>query len=97
MTEEFKNQYDPDTASHPGETLADILDKKGISPDDFEINSYEDGLYIPAQGIIDGKTEITPEIARLLNKHLGMSTGTSADFWINRQRVYDEWKKKNDS
>lgn len=84
------NQYNPDAVSHPGETLKDVLEERKINPEDLKLWSFNISKYIPAQRIIDGKFKITRDIAIQLEDKLAVD----ADFWLERQRRYDEWKDK---
>lgn len=84
------NEYKPDTVSHPGETLREALEEMGIDPLLLDIYSPSRERLIDVQRILDGKTRITPDMAIQLSTQLKVP----ADFWIERQRLYDEWKEK---
>jgi len=43
MTEQDRNQYIPDTASPPGETLEEVLDSRGMS-DDYDGDAFKRAL-----------------------------------------------------
>ncbi|MDX2345916.1 MAG: HigA family addiction module antitoxin [Legionella sp.] len=70
-------------AIHPGEILKDELDALGLSANQFALK-----LHVPANritSILNGKRAITPETALRLAKLFG----TTAEFWINLQTIYD--------
>ena len=77
------NEYRPDYCSHPGETLEELLDEKGISVVvlDSYIHVGENRIY----EILDGNASIAG-IAALLEPVLGVS----AIFWLRRQEQYDQ-------
>lgn len=71
------------TPIHPGEILADELDELGLSA--AELARL---IEVPANRvsqIIAGKRNITADTALRLGRYLG----TSPDFWMNLQKVYE--------
>lgn len=80
----MKNQYCPDTCSHPGATLADILHERGEGIPAFAERAGLEASVVA--DLIDGFIPVSAAIARSLSKALG---GPSPQFWRNRQRQYD--------
>lgn len=77
------NEYQPDYCSHPGETLEEVLDERGISV--VVLDSY---IHIGSNRIyqiLDGQASIA-NIAALLEPILGVP----AVFWLRRQEQYDQ-------
>ena len=74
--------YEPETISHPGETILDMLDDLHMSQVEFArrmgrpINKVNE--------IINGKRGITVETALELEQVLGLP----ASFWLNREQNY---------
>lgn len=81
----FKNQYHPQIAFHPGETLAEKLHELGMGPKEFAIRTGKPEKTVIA--ILSGKSSITPEMAVLFEHVLKIP----AHFWLNMQRSYDEY------
>jgi addiction module HigA family antidote len=70
--------------SPPGDTLLETLAHKGISQAEFAESM---GISLEAANeLLTGKTSITPEIAMLLEKVVGVPAG----FWMERERNYEE-------
>ena len=71
------------TPIHPGEFLADELEELGVSPTELSRQ-----IRVPANRIsqiINGKRSITGDTAL----RLGHWFGTSPQFWMNLQALYD--------
>ena len=71
------------TPIHPGEVLADELEELGVSPTELSRQ-----IRVPANRvsqIINGKRAITGDTALRLAHWFG----TSPQFWINLQALYD--------
>src|ERR1700737_901055 len=71
------------TAIHPGEHLAEELKELGISAAELARN-----LKVPTNritGILNGQRAITGDTARRLAHFFG----TSAEFWLNLQSLYE--------
>ena len=69
--------------SHPGETLADELEARGLSANALALK-----LRVPANRITDiirGKRALTAETALRLGRYFG----TGAKFWVDLQAAYD--------
>jgi addiction module HigA family antidote len=84
MSKEIENQFIPDYAVPPGETLAETLKAIGMSQADLAERTGRPVKTI--NEIIKGKAAITPETALQLERVLG----TSAGFWNNLERNYQE-------
>jgi addiction module HigA family antidote len=80
-----KNQYHPQIAFHPGETLAEKLEELGMGPKEFAIRTGKPEKTVIA--ILKGKSSITPEMAVQFEHVLKIP----AHFWLNMQRNYDEF------
>lgn len=80
-----KNQYHPQIAFHPGETLAEKLDELGWGPKEFAVRTGKPEKTMIA--VLKGKSSITPEMAVLFETVLKIP----AHFWLNMQRNYDEF------
>lgn len=85
MMQKIQNEYIPTTVSHPGETLLDLLEERGITQAEFADRTGRPKKTI--NEIIKGKSGIIPETAIQLERVLRVP----ASFWIERQRHYDEF------
>lgn len=81
--------FDPDWCMCPGVFLREMIEHAGMSPKlGAGMVSRLSGLPVAmVEGILDGTTEITEDIAHRL------ATGTqplavSAQFWLNAERIY---------
>lgn len=79
------NQYRPQSVSHPGETLQEKLDEMGMGPKEFALRTAKPEKTITA--ILKGDSSITPDMAVQFEN----ATQIPAQFWLNRQRLYDEY------
>jgi len=79
------NEYKPEWISHPGESLNDLLEERGISQAALAERTGRPKKTI--NEIIKGKAPITPDTAIQLERVLR----APASFWMNRQRLYDEY------
>lgn len=80
-----KIAYYPDRVPHPGLTLLDILEEKGMTEKELSLKSG-----IPEEtilNIIKNRQKITCEIADALEE----SIGTSAEFWKERENKYKKY------
>ena len=77
------NEYMPEAVSHPGGTLEDALEERGMSH--AELAEHTGRPKKTIHKIIKGRTIITPETAIQFERVLGIP----ASFWSNRQRSYD--------
>lgn len=81
----MKNQYNPQSYPHPGETLEEKLQEIGMGPKEFGIRTGKPEKTIYA--IIKGESSITAEMAVQFES----VTKIPANFWLNSQRLYDEY------
>jgi HTH-type transcriptional regulator/antitoxin HigA len=74
--------YQPDTITPPGETLAELLEERGITEEDLaqRLGSSVEAI----RTIIDGHTSIDVEMAEQLEKIVGVS----AEYWLNHEAKY---------
>jgi addiction module HigA family antidote len=91
MGDMIENEYNPSWISHPGETLRDILEERGISQSELALRTGRPKKTISE--IVNGLTAITPETALQLESVFRIP----ANFWIKRQSQYDEFIAKKDS
>ncbi len=84
MIDRYQNQFNPDYASPPGDTLLEVLESRGISQAELAQRMGKTTKHI--NRIVKGKSAITPETALELEHVLGIS----ATFWNNRERQYRE-------
>jgi HTH-type transcriptional regulator / antitoxin HigA len=75
----------PDEVSAPGETLLDVLEERGIKPNDLAERTGQPRKRIAE--VIQGRAAITPEIALELDRALGIPAG----FWKAREALYREF------
>lgn len=78
-------QYYPQTVSHPGTTLAEILAEKKMGAKEFSVRTGKPEKTI--SDVLNGKSGITPEMGILFEQVLKIPS----HFWINRQKTYDEY------
>lgn len=79
-----RNEYIPQTVTHPGITLKEKLDEIGMSQKEFAVRTGKPEQTIVK--VIDGKSALTPDMAVKFESVLGIP----APFWLNRQQNYDE-------
>ncbi len=82
MGEQFKNQYEPDMVSAPGETLREMLEEKGMSQAVLAQRTGRPKKTI--NEIIQGKAILTFDTAIQLERVLGVP----ANFWNKREASY---------
>ena len=74
--------FQPHWMSAPGATIADVLEQRKLSAEKFaELMGYS---HERVRRLISGRTTITPEVAKLLEKKIG----GSAEFWMSREDQY---------
>lgn len=88
MSNSIQNEYAPDYVSHPGETLEELLEERGITQAELAERTGRPRKTISE--IISGKAAITPETAQQLELVLDVP----ARFWNNLQRDYEEAKAR---
>jgi len=79
-----RNEYVPQTVTHPGVTLKEKLDELGMSQKEFAVRTGKPEQTIVK--VIDSKSALTPDMAVKFESVLGIP----APFWLNRQQNYDE-------
>lgn len=79
------NTYQPDVVSSPGESLADLLDERGMTQAELATRLGRPRKTI--NEIVKGKAAIEPDTALQLEAVLG----TPASFWLAREARYREW------
>lgn len=84
MSKDVKNQFKPDYAVPPGETLLETLEAMGMSQVELAERTGRPKKTI--NEIIKGKVAITPETALQFERVLGVP----ASFWNNLERNYQE-------
>jgi len=84
MIRKIQNQYNPNYASPPGETLLETLQTIGMPQAELAERTGRPKKTI--NEIIKGKVSITPDTALQLEKVLGIP----ASFWNNRESQYRE-------
>jgi addiction module HigA family antidote len=85
MTERGRTEYRPSSVSPPGDTLAALLEDKGLTQ--AELARRLDRPIKTINEIVKGKAAITPDTAVQLERALG----APADFWLARECAYREW------
>lgn len=79
------NEYQPQSVSHPGRTLAEKLRELDMGSKEFSIRVDKPEKTITA--VTKGNSSITPEMAVKFEDVLKIP----AAFWLSRQRRYDEY------
>jgi HTH-type transcriptional regulator/antitoxin HigA len=88
MNSPSRNQYFPDSVTHPGETLLETIEAIGMTQAELAERTGRPTKTISE--IINAKTAITTETALQFEKVLGVP----ARFWTNLERNYQEWKAR---
>ena len=82
MSHPNRNQYAPDSVTPPGFYIREKLEEIGMTE-----SGLATAIGLPALGeIVGGKAPIGPEVARRLERALGIP----AHFWTNVERRYRE-------
>jgi addiction module HigA family antidote len=89
MANDYVDEYNPETVSPPGDTLAELLEERGMTQAELCERTGRPKKTI--NEILKGKASITPETALQLERVLGIS----ASFWNKRQREYEECLARN--
>ena len=79
-----RNEYIPQTATHPGVTLKERLEELGMSQKEFAVRTTKPEQTIVK--VINGESSLTPDMAVQFESVLGIP----ANFWLKRQQNYDE-------
>lgn len=90
MSRTTHSQYVPDYVSHPGETLSETLEVRGMSQ--AELAERTGRAKKTINEIIKGKARITPQIALELENVLSVPAG----FWNTRESQYQEYLARRD-
>lgn len=83
-----QNQYFPQTVPHPGKTLDEKLEELNMGPKEFSLRTGKPEKTIIA--VLKGDSNITPDMAILFEN----VTQIPANYWLNHQRHYDEFKAR---
>ncbi len=81
---EFYN-LETDYSVHPGHTIKEIIDFNGVDYEKFANTAHLDLIIV--KKIVDGKLNVTEEIAKKLTKAIPKIPYT---FWLSMQKHYDE-------
>lgn len=84
MIDKIKNEYEPASISHPGETLRDLLEERGITQAGLAERMGRPKKTV--NEILQGKTGIIPKTAIQLERVFDIPAG----FWLERQHRYEE-------
>lgn len=84
MTKQEQNTFKPDWIVPPGETIADVLEEKGLSQAEFAQRMEYTTKHV--NQLIQGKASITEDTAIRLERVLG----STVNFWLNREAHYRE-------
>lgn len=79
-----QNQYNPQSVSHPGATLAEKLMEMGLGPKEFALRIDKPEKIITA--ILKGDSSITPDMAVLFES----VTKIPAHYWVSHQKGFDK-------
>jgi len=83
------NEYEPQTITHPGNSLNEKLQEMQMTQKEFALLIAQSEKTI--NSIINGASSITPSIAAQFENVLKIP----AKFWLKRQQQYDEILAKN--
>jgi len=75
------NEYEPETVSPPGDTIADLLQERGWTREKLAKRTGFTCNFV--NQLIRGEGRITKEVARRLE-----CLGGNVDFWLARERNY---------
>ena len=79
-----RNEYAPQTVTHPGITLREKLGEMGMSQKEFAVRTGKPEQTIVK--VINGESSLTPDMAVQFESVLRIP----ATFWLKRQQLYDE-------
>ena len=82
--------YSPNIAIHPGRMISKAIEREGMTQKSLCIRTGITEKHLSQ--IINGEASITVETALLLENALG----SSASFWINLEKNYQETKARID-
>ena len=78
------NGLSPELIVHPGETIKELLEDKGMTQEELATRTGYTPKHVSE--IISGKKNISAKFANTLEYALGVPT----EFWINLQGIYDK-------
>ena len=78
------SKFKPDWYSRPSETINDLIELKGLNSNDLALAFDRSQDWVDR--LLAGDLPISEEIASVLEA----SIGGTADFWVNRQALYDQ-------
>lgn len=84
-----RNEYFPETVTHPGLTLEEKLDEMAMSQKEFALRTGKPEKTIVK--VIAGESAVTPDMAVVFEKVLKIP----AAFWLKRQYAFDEALARN--
>jgi HTH-type transcriptional regulator / antitoxin HigA len=88
MEIQLSEGFQPDWASAPGNTIRDVLRERNVSIDDFA--RWMDQSREDTVELLQGRSAITIQVARRLEKALG----ASVEFWMSREFRYRQQLEK---
>ncbi|HFA48057.1 MAG TPA: addiction module antidote protein, HigA family [Bacteroidetes bacterium] len=89
MTTTIRNEYRPQSVTHPGEDLREKLDELRMTPSEFAVRCNKPVKTISE--VMNGKSSITPDMAVQFENVLQIP----ASYWLKRQYNYDEAMARN--
>ncbi len=89
MNTTIRNEYHPQTVTHPGEDLREKLEELQMTPLEFAIRCNKPVKTISE--VMNGKSSITPDMAVQFENVLQIP----ANYWLKRQYNYDEAIARN--
>lgn len=90
VDQSWANEYTPDSVSYPGKTVLDYMSEQDLALEDLARILKMDIPHLTS--FLAGKIPVTKNMATELSKLFN----TSPIFWLNRQKIYDEFKKAKD-
>lgn len=89
MNTTIRNEYHPQTVTHPGEDLREKLEELQMTPLEFAVRCNKPVKTISE--VMNGKSSITPDMAVQFENVLQIP----ANYWLKRQYNYDEALARN--
>lgn len=83
------HHYVPEVVLPPGDTLAELLEERGIAETEFAEHTGLSAEHV--NRMIGGLAPVTPEIAELLE----LETGVSAEVWANLETAFRAYENAN--
>jgi len=91
MTDTLQNEYRPASVSPPGDTIADLLEERGIKQVELAARMGMTPKFV--NELIAGRATISPTTALALERTLDLP----ADFWLTRDARYQEARARADA